>query len=59
METNIDGMKQTMKYSGGYNLLPNCVKQFGQAGWTGTFNNVTNTEIQRNSLTKSALRVYE
>jgi hypothetical protein len=55
IETNIDGMKQTMKYSGGYNLLANCVKQFGQAGWTGTFNNVTNTEIQRNSLTKSAL----
>ena len=48
--------KQTMKYSSGYNLLPNCVKQFGQAGWTGTFDNVTNTEIQRNSLTKSALR---
>lgn len=55
IETNIDGMKQTMKYSGGYNLLPNCVKQFGEAGWNGTFNNVTNTEIQRNSLTKSAL----
>ena len=56
IETNIDGMKQTMTYSGGYNLLPNCVKQFGQAGWTGTFDNFTNTEIKQNSLTGSALR---
>ena len=40
-------MKQTMKYSGGYNLLPNCVKQFGQAGWTGTFDNVTNTNSKQ------------
>lgn len=55
IETTVSGMQQSITYSGGYNLLENCVKQFGQAGWTGTFNNVTNTEIQRNSLTKSAL----
>lgn len=52
---DIDGVKQSMTYSGGYNLIENCVKQFGEAGWTGTFENYSNTEIQQNSLTKSAL----
>lgn len=52
---DIDGVKQSMTYSGGYNLIENCVKQFGEAGWTGTFVNYSNTEIQQNSLTKSAL----
>lgn len=52
---DIDGVKQSMTYSGGYNLIENCVKQFGEAGWDGTFENYSNTEIQQNSLTKSAL----
>ena len=29
---DIDGVKQSMTYSGGYNLIENCVKQFGEAG---------------------------
>lgn len=56
---DIDGVKQSMTYSGGYNLIENCVKQFGEAGWTGTFVNYSNTEIQQNSLTKSALVFME
>ena len=52
-------LKQSMTYSGGYNLIENCVKQFGEAGWTGTFVNYSNTEIQQNSLTKSALVFME
>ena len=50
-----DGIEQTIKYSGGYNLMENCVKQFGQAGWQGNFTNYTDTEIQKKSMTKSAL----
>lgn len=56
LERTVGGMQQTIKYSGGYNLLENCVKQFSGAGWAGNFINVTNTEIQQNSLTKSALQ---
>ena len=56
---DIDGVKQSMTYSGGYNLIENCVKQFGEAGWTGTFVNYSDTEIQQNSLTKSALVFME
>lgn len=55
LEKTVDGIEQTIQYSGGYNLLENCLKQFGEAGWDGAFTNVTNTEIKQNSMTKTAL----
>lgn len=55
IEATVDGVKISQSYSGGYNLLSNSVKQFGDEGWTGNFTNITNTDIQENSLTHSAL----
>ena len=55
LEQSLESVKTSMSYSGGYNLIENCIKQFGQKGWEGSFFNLTNTEIKENSLTKSAL----
>ena len=55
LEQSLESVKTSMSYSGGYNLIENCIKQFGQKCWEGSFFNLTNTEIKENSLTKSAL----
>lgn len=56
IETTIDGMQQTIKYSGGNNLWTNCVKQFGNGAYTGTFPNYTDDDIKNNSVTQSGIK---
>jgi hypothetical protein len=56
LKRSVEGIDLKISRVGGNNLLPNCVKQFGNKGYTGTFPNYTNPEdIQKNSLSKSGI----
>lgn len=52
---DLEGVKASQQFSGGYNLIENCVKQFGQSGWNGDYIPFSNTEIRNNSLAPNAL----
>lgn len=55
LKIKVDGIENTMQYKGGYNLIYNSVKQFGNDGYTGAFVTFQSTDTINNLISKSAI----
>ena len=55
LKTSIEGIKNTLKTQGGFNLLRNSVGIFGKEYWEGSITQYQDTEVFQNNISKSAI----